>query len=285
MTVVAMCSVGGAPGVTTLACLVGAVWPLDSPVLVAECDPSGGALAARFALQGRVGMTSFALANRHTDGAHPPVDAHLQRLPGGLEVLAGAIGAEAARLVDGEVAGIAALLDLRRPVVADLGRILPGCPGQQLLLARADRVVMVVSDDPAAVATLAAATPRLRDLAGDRLALAVVTARRAAAREVAGVVDVPLVASVPHDPSTAAIVRGEPGRARRLARSALVGAAVTMQTAVGVAPVLPSPVAAAPPHRTDWRPCSPATAGDPWAAAVDGVADGIAGGGDRGRRS
>ena len=49
MTVVAFGSVKGAPGVTTLACLVAAAWPPDRAVMVVECDASGGDWRRAFA--------------------------------------------------------------------------------------------------------------------------------------------------------------------------------------------------------------------------------------------
>src|ERR1019366_10538581 len=55
VTRLTLCSAKGAPGVTTLACVLGAVWPTHRAVVVAECDPSGGDLAGRFALSTRTG--------------------------------------------------------------------------------------------------------------------------------------------------------------------------------------------------------------------------------------
>ena len=46
MALIAIASDKGAPGVTTSALALAAVWP--RPVLLAECDPSGGDLAYRF---------------------------------------------------------------------------------------------------------------------------------------------------------------------------------------------------------------------------------------------
>lgn len=232
MSLTALCSASGAPGCTTLACLLGAVWPLGDAVVVAECDPNGGAVAARFDLDTQVGMTSFVLANRHTDTA-VPVEPHLQRLPGGLEVLVGAAGPEAARLVDAETPGMAALAALPCHVVADCGRVLHTAPGQHWLLARADVVIVVASDDRASVANAAAMTARWRDAVTGRLGVAVLARRGGEARRAADALDLELAVTVPVDPSAAAIVRGEPGRQRRLLRSALVGAATRLQSWVG----------------------------------------------------
>lgn len=230
MSLVVVCTVTGAPGCTTLSCLLGAVWPLRTPVVVAECDPSGGALAARFGLSGHTGMTSFVLANRHADPAPAPVDPHLQRLPGGLEVLVGAPGPDAARVVDAEVRGMAALYAIDRDAVVDCGRVVGTAPGQQLLLSRADVVVLLTSDEAAAVANAAASAGRIRSAVKGRFGLAVLSERGRVAREVADIVGADLAVAVPHDPVAAAITRGEPGRARRLERSPLVAAAARLQT-------------------------------------------------------
>jgi hypothetical protein len=46
MGVLALCSLKAAPGVTTTAVALGAVWPAERRVLVAELDPTGGILPA-----------------------------------------------------------------------------------------------------------------------------------------------------------------------------------------------------------------------------------------------
>ena len=96
MTIVGFASVKGAPGATTLACLVGAAWPEQHKVMVVEADPYGGDLAARFQLSSRDGWPSFNAAGRRgrTD---MPIEAHLQQLPGGLDVLVGTSGIERLR--------------------------------------------------------------------------------------------------------------------------------------------------------------------------------------------
>lgn len=87
MTRVALCSAKGSPGVTTLACVLGAVWPTDRAIVVAECDPSGGDLAGRFGLSTRIGMTSLVLTERQGAGGPTDYRTHVQQLPGGLDVL------------------------------------------------------------------------------------------------------------------------------------------------------------------------------------------------------
>ena len=93
MTLVAFASVKGAPGVTTLACLVGATWPSHRRVMVAECDPSGSDLAARFGLSSKRGWSTWATAVRRS-GTPVAIEPHLQQLPGGLDVLVGSGGSD-----------------------------------------------------------------------------------------------------------------------------------------------------------------------------------------------
>ena len=66
VTIISVCSAKGSPGVTTLACALGAVWPAERRVMVAECDPSGGDIAARFGLSAKRGMTSLILEARRS---------------------------------------------------------------------------------------------------------------------------------------------------------------------------------------------------------------------------
>lgn len=100
MTGLALISAKGAPGVTTSALLLAALWP--SPACLLEADPAGGDL--RFwqnsidgaALRPDLGMVSLLAAYRAGAGADRiagpdrAVLAHCQQLPGGLPVLVGA---------------------------------------------------------------------------------------------------------------------------------------------------------------------------------------------------
>lgn len=90
----------GAPGVTTAAVAIAAVWP--RPVLLAECDQAGGDLVYRLPaedggmLNPARGMLSLAATARRGLRADQ-VWEHTQRLVGGLDVLAGLANAEQAQ--------------------------------------------------------------------------------------------------------------------------------------------------------------------------------------------
>ncbi len=232
MTVVALCSAKGSPGVTTLACVLGAVWPIELPVVVAECDPAGGDIGRRFDLPGRAGMASFALAAGRGGGV-PDLRPHLQHLPGGLEVLVGPASAEAARAVDAEVDGVSALLGLDSDVVIDCGRVQPDAPGQRELLARADVVVVVSGDSSAALGHASDLARRLRASRGDAVVGIAAVAGHSHRRPARSGGPVPLAGVVAHDRAAAAVVSGEPGSGRRLARSPLITSAERLRRWIG----------------------------------------------------
>lgn len=271
MTAVAVVSAGGSPGVTTTACLVAATWPAGRRVVVAECDPAGGSLAARFGLSPRIGVTSSVIDRR--TGAHEgaeasgsdgggdgPGDRHLQRLPGGLEVLVGPVGADSARALDAELARIPGSVAgaIHGDVIFDCGRFDPRASGQQSLLVHVDAVVVLCTLDPATVARTEWLARRFRSELPDDVARVVVRGGSAPrAREVAAIVHLPLGGVLPEDRRAARALRGEPG-GRPLTRSALVVAARRMasELATGGDP-------GAPGSPEDRGPSDPAGVGDP----------------------
>ncbi|MCD0453074.1 hypothetical protein LO762_28400 [Actinocorallia sp. API 0066] len=137
MALIALAADKGAPGVTTAAVALGAVWP--RPVMVAECDPAGGDLVYRLPgehgmLDPAKGMLSLATAARR--GLRPEqIAPHTQRLSGGLDVLVGVSNAE-------QAAGLTWLWSpLGRSfavlpgvdVIADCGRLAASSPLIELL--------------------------------------------------------------------------------------------------------------------------------------------------------
>jgi hypothetical protein len=137
----------GAPGVTTTALALAAVWP--RPVLLAECDPAGGDIAFRFPaadgerLDPRRGTLSLAVAARH--GLQPgQVWEHTQKLYGGIDVLLGVTNADqgaSLRMFWGQLGRVLASVP-RADVIADCGRL--GADGPVTdLLAEATRVLLL----------------------------------------------------------------------------------------------------------------------------------------------
>lgn len=176
MALIAVASDKGAPGVTTAAVALAAVWP--RPVLLAECDPSGGDVLYRLPgpdgdrLDPRRGVLSLAVAARK--GVQPrQVWEHAQKLRGGLDVLVGVGSAEQGAGLDllwGQLGGVLARVP-QADVIADCGRL--GVDGPVYdLLARATSIVLLSR------ATLEEVV-RLRDRAG---AVASAAAKRGQSR-------------------------------------------------------------------------------------------------------
>jgi MinD-like ATPase involved in chromosome partitioning or flagellar assembly len=175
MALIAIASDKGAPGVTTAALALAAVWP--RPVLLAECDPAGGDLVYRFPaadgshLDPRRGVLSLAVVARR--GMQPQqVWEHTQKLHGGLDVLAGVTNAEQGAglsLLWGPIGKILAALP-QADVIADCGRL--GADGPLYdLLAEATTVLLVTKVHVADVI-------RLRDRAAAFAAAAASRGRR-----------------------------------------------------------------------------------------------------------
>jgi hypothetical protein len=227
MTVVSFASVKGAPGVTTLTCLVGASWPEGRRVMVAECDPSGGDLAARFCLSGRRGWSTFATASRRA-GSAAPIEAHLQQLPGGLDVLVGSAevdGSGPTSPVDQLLDGIPSPSEGGWDVLADLGRMVPGHAGGDRWLERSDVVAVLVRGDASSVFHVRGLADRLRSRCGARAVLVVVEGGLHGPREIEAFTGLPVAGTVPFDPAAASVASGCQGSARRLSRSALAASA------------------------------------------------------------
>ena len=175
MALIVIAADKGAPGVTTTALALAAVWP--RPVLLAECDPSGGDLVYRFpaadgsALDPRRGLMTLAVAARR--GLQPrQLWEHTQKLSGGLDVLTGVINAEQGASL-GTLWGPLGDLFAALPggdVIADCGRL--GADGRPYdLLPRASAVLLVTRPNPGDVI-------RLRDRAAAVTAAASARGRR-----------------------------------------------------------------------------------------------------------
>jgi uncharacterized protein YjbI with pentapeptide repeats len=238
MALIAVAADKGAPGVTTTATALAAVWP--RPVVLAECDPAGGDIVYRLPgahggrLDPRRGLLSLAVAARHGLGP-AQVWEHAQRLRGGLDVLAGVTNAEQGSGIEplwGPVGDLLATLP-QADVIADCGRLGPDGPYYELL-AQAAIVILVIRPSLGEVL-------RLRDRVA---AVAVAVGRRGGRRAQIGVLvladrrrfrralaevghavggansPVGLVGGIAYEPKSAQRLRGEWGG--RLDRSLLI---------------------------------------------------------------
>jgi hypothetical protein len=234
MTVTCLVSIKGAPGVTTLACLVGATWPDGRRVAVIEADPFGGDLAARFQLSNAWGWSSYVTASRRSEG-RVPLDAHLQTLPGGLEVLVlperghrGGIGASVESLVRSCGSADHGLWDL----VVDGGRLMAtgidvGPIGDPHSIAgpwldRSDVVIIVTRRDPASILRVRHHGRALRERCGDRMRLVLVGQGPHDTAAIEKFTGFSVIAEVPFDVASAQVATGEGGSSRHLSRSLLV---------------------------------------------------------------
>ena len=227
MTLVALCSGKGSPGVSTLASVMGAVWPSTRRIVVAECDPSGNDLAARFGLSPRLGMTSLVLAHRRAGKSHSAFEVHQQRLPGGLEALVGPVNPDAAGSLDRELAAVGpGIFPVEGDVLVDCGRILSAAAGQQGTIKAADRVVVVTRPDVAGLAHAMWALDVVRGLRTQGMcSIVIVGSGDFPSREIEQAIGSRLLGTIPLDEQSAAMVCGSPGNPRRFARSPLVESA------------------------------------------------------------
>ncbi len=232
----ALVSAGGSPGVTTAALAIALAWPAPDPVIVAECDPSGGdALAGVLGGQWPVarGLVQHAIeAGRDPQAAVAGLAAELVPLD----------EAESRLLLPGltdprQATGLAqawpavamTLAAQSCDVIADCGRLDAG-PGQPLaVLSAASAVVVVLRPSLRQVWAAGARIDMLTGLLGsaERLVLLVTGPGAYSAREVAQALRVPVLASLPDDPKTAAVLSDGLGRRGQLGSAALIRAART----------------------------------------------------------
>ncbi len=234
MTLVALCSVKGSPGVTTTCVAMGARWPTGERPVVVECDPAGGDLLARFRLKLSPGLVSLAVASRRC--SQPGlVWQHTQWLPGGLSVVAGPAGAAQARAALGEISDAQASV-LRRSadrsdtaVIADCGRLDPGSPAMAVVRAADVMLLLARANDDA----LSHVAVRLEEAARwSRRPCLVLVGDGCSTGEVSRALGIEVLARIPEDPKGAAACGGLPGRRATPTRSALGRAIVDIAALV-----------------------------------------------------
>ena len=234
MTVVAISSIKGAPGVTTLSCLVAASWPAGRDVVLVEGDPSGGDIAARFRLSTKRGWSSFGAASRRLQGVEA-IASHVQQLPGGLEVMVGTKPIDPAdhgETVTSLLTSASSHADGPWDVVVDIGRLLPGERGAEAWLERSAAVAIVLRRDAASVFHVRDRATGLLSRCPGRVGLVVVGPGPFTSREIGEFAGIPVMADVPDDPDAAQVVCGQPGGPRRLSRTLLVTASQRLALAL-----------------------------------------------------
>lgn len=229
MTVTTFVSCKGAPGVTTLACLVGATWPEQRRVVVVEGDYFGGDLAARFRLSVSRGWTSYVTASRRSEGPIA-LGPHLQALPGGLDVMIGARGGRLAgmdRAVPTLIESCRSADPVPWDLVVDGGRLfLEDVPGSTTnWLDHSDSVVVVLRRDAASILSVRDQTRALKDRWGSRVGLVVVGNGRHHNPAIEDFTGLAVIGEVPFDHVAARVASGGGGAGRHLRRSLLVESA------------------------------------------------------------
>jgi hypothetical protein len=226
VAVVALASIKGAPGVTTSAVALGSVWPAERAVMVVECDPAGGDIAARRGLAAEPNLVSLAAAVRR-DRGHSAVRLadHCQQLDGGVRIVAGSAAPAEMRsaigVVGSELHSLAA--DAGFDVLADCGRLpsgvagpgedtagMPATPGLSVVRG-ADLLVVVSRGDLADLSHLEAWLPALRSL-NARFVLLLVGRLSWQVEEVSSVLGVEVLCHLPDDPVGADAINGRPLR-------------------------------------------------------------------------
>ncbi|QLQ10083.1 MAG: hypothetical protein HZY75_06430 [Nocardioidaceae bacterium] len=217
MAVIALTSAAGSPGVTTTALGLSLLWP--RPVLLVEADPTGGSglLAGYFrgTREYVAGLIDLALT---TSNVHDVLAEVSQRIDGTeVSFVAGTRShAQASALRDlwqPLAVELAELESTGQDVIVDAGRLgLVGSP--EPLLANADLTLLLTRTSlPALSAVRSWAESAHRGTFGWQQAGIVVVGERQpyGAREVSGVLNMPVTASLADDPESAAVFhRGSP---------------------------------------------------------------------------
>jgi hypothetical protein len=235
----ALVSPGGSAGVTTTALALALTWP--QAVILAECDPAGGDIVAGLfaghmaAPRGlldvayEAGRGSVALS-AGAGGQLAALDAGRSRM-----FLAGLTDPRQAPGLAPAWPGIAAVL-AGQPcdVVADCGRLDAGDGQPTRVLAEAAVVAMVMRST---LRQIAAARPRMEMLAEllgglERVGLLLVGGKGHSASEITRTLGVRLLARIPSDDRTAALLSDGLGRRASLDDTPLLRAAKTAGQAI-----------------------------------------------------
>lgn len=235
MTATAIGSVKGAPGVTTTLLAMASVWPASRPLLVVECDPDGGVLAARRELAFEPGLVTLAAGVLR--GATTVVD-HTQRLSDTARVITAPAAAEQVHLsLDAAEHGLwSTLVDGGSDLLIDCGRLAASSPAMHLA-ARADHVLLLARPTVEDVALLRDRLPSLRR-AGVHARVLLLDDGVYRTDEVAEAIGVTVLARLPIDNRTADALNGVTTRSL-VGRSRLLRAVrQVVDVVVGTDPVI-----------------------------------------------
>ncbi len=238
MTLIALASIKGSPGVTTAATALAASWPAGRQVLLVEADPFGGDLAPRYGANPTGGLASLFAAARRALNPEDVWD-HVDHLPGGLPVLFGLTGMHQATANEKAWPVIAtALGDIDADVVVDVGRLLPNLGGGvRDVMAHTDALVVLCESRLEAIVHLQEALPGLlAELRSRRLLIVPTGTVQFSASDIARTLQVEVLPSMPDDPPAAgALANRRP--VKRLERTRLIKWANQVIAALGIDPI------------------------------------------------
>jgi hypothetical protein len=235
----ALVTPGASAGCTTTALALTLTWP--QPVILAECDPAGGdILSGLFAghLPAPRGLLGVAFeAGRGVAAMSAEAGAQLAALDGSRSrmFLAGLSDPRQAPGMAQAWPAIARMLSSQPcDVIADCGRLDAGDGQPSAVLAESQLVAMVLRST---LRQIAAARPRIEMLAhllggADRLGLLLVGDKGHSYGEISRTLGVPVLASIPLDVRTAAVLSDGIGRRTSLADRPLMRGAQAAGAAI-----------------------------------------------------
>lgn len=228
MTTVAVFTAAGSSGATTTALLLASSMPAGQAVLLAECDPSGGDVAAWAELRDTPGWaTAVAAGDRSWSG----LQMHTQQLPSGLHALVAPVAsAQAEVVVRGAADRFGSLLRALSEVIviSDCGRMTSDAPSWVL---QADFALVVLRQSEWSATATVARVDRTRAAAvtlqerGVPVEMLLIGARPYSADELVSVVGCEMFAGLPEDARGASMVSGGWAIGRGASRSPLARAA------------------------------------------------------------
>lgn len=218
-------------GLSTALLAVAGWWPPERRLMVAELDPAGGDLAARYGLSVEPGLVSLAAAARR-ELSEDMVWHHGQRLPGDVAALLGPASAEQAHAALGALAGrfMSVMGTSGADVLADCGRLGPHSPSEEVVH-QAALAVVVARPSAEEIAHLSSRIAALRPVCR-RLGVVLVGERPYRPDEVAAAVEAEVIGVLADDPKGAALLAGHTEAPWAFRRSALMRSAREVSAAI-----------------------------------------------------
>ncbi len=224
----ALGSIKGSPGVTTSALALAVASADGLEAIVAELDPGGGDIAARFNRPFEPGLLSLAAAARRP-GEPVRLADHSQQILGDVRVLVGPAAGERADAAMRLLSERAVWREFRTGetlVLADCGR-LDGRATTLAIVEASTALVVVCRRILSELQHVHARLPWLRRVA-ERVGIVLIGDGPYTETEVAESLEVDVLGTLPVDTNAARILRGEPGSQRALTRLPLLRSATML---------------------------------------------------------